>query len=922
MKTKMHNGSRLLSLLLAVVLVFTLTVPALAAEKPQDMNLRIAVMSDLHYLSPDMIADTEDFEHAFNSDRKLLKESSAILHEMFEQVRADKPDILLVSGDLTKDGEQECHAALAKQLQQLQQDVPGLKIYVINGNHDIRNYNAKNFNTADGKAVPATRTHPEDFKRIYDFVYSDPTVIATFTPAAGNEAGSLSYVARPVEGLTIVAMDTCRYSKENTSNGTDEHETSGAISADLEKWVIEQTAAAKARGDLVIGLEHHGLVPHFDVEPTILPMYLVNGYERIAQEYADAGMSVVFTGHMHAVDIAAMTTKAGNTFYDIETGSALTYPCPIRFVDLRRSTVGGETNTYMSVSTKTHIGPINYTDPATGVAYVIDDLTEYAREFGFTTAMLKTVAGDFVKSFFGKYLPNDTWPVTKIVANIDQIIDDVAAVPIAEGNNLLDFANWIYRCNLAGEDDGNYPAWVQSGIDQLKSGALLDQVLDIVAKDAFGRGSVLFTKFQGLFTKYLKSQLNDLLVKIVVSMSVDNNCPDDNDKTILLEGSNAQVRLLPVTGSSAATTQAYVQGDTATVFLTSRQLRAATGAQSGVAVTVDATDPAVGTVVLAGRSIANACDAGAAALQVKFRSGTVTLDARALAALDLHKDVAVSLASGASLNAAQQRALGSQAATATLANASVLVDGAAASCPAGSVRAAVAVNAADDLTAWSLADDGSISAVGGAYDAGQQTYAFDVVNGVTAIARFPFTDVVAGTWYYGAAAYAYNNGLFAGMTPTTFAPNATMTRAMLVSVLWRLAGEPAPKAPNTFVDVPDGAWYTDAVTWAAENGVVSGIGGSRFDPSGFVTREQTAEILYNYAHSKGYDVSARADLTAFPDAGSVSGWAEEALSWANAAGLINGTVRDGQTILDPQGSASRAQVAMILMNYVEHVVNA
>ena len=922
MKTKMHNGSRLLSLLLAVVLVFTLTVPALAAEKPQDMNLRIAVMSDLHYLSPDMIADTEDFEHAFNSDRKLLKESSSVLREMLERVRADKPDILLVSGDLTKDGEQECHAALAKQLQQLQQDVPGLKIYVINGNHDIRNYNAKNFNTADGKAVPATRTEPEDFKRIYDFVYSDPTVLATFTPAEGNKAGGLSYVARPVEGLTVIAMDTCRYSSDNTSNGDDEHETSGAISADLEKWVIEQTAAAKARGDLVIGLEHHGLVPHFDVQPTILPMYLVNGYERIAQEYADAGMSVVFTGHMHAVDIAAMTTKAGNTFYDIETGSALTYPCPVRFVDLRRSTVGGETNTYMSVSTKTHIGPIHYTDPATGVAYVIDDLTEYAREFGFTTAMLKTVAGDFIKSFFGKYLPNDTWPVTKIIENIDKIIEDVASIPVAEGNNLLDFANWIYRCNLAGEDDGNYPAWVQSGIDQLKSGALLDQVLDIVAKDAFGRGSVLFTKFQGLFTKYLKSQLNDLLVKIVVSMSVDNNCPDDNDKTILLEGSNAQVRLLPVTGSSAATTQAYVQGDTATVFLTSRQLRAATGAQSGVAVTVDATDPAVGTVVLAGRSIANACDAGAAALQVKFRSGTVTLDARALAALDLHKDVAVSLASGASLNAAQQRALGSQAAAATLANASVLVDGAAASCPAGSVRAAVAVNAADDLTAWSLADDGSISAVGGAYDAGQQTYAFDVVNGVTAIARFPFTDVVAGTWYYGAAAYAYNNGLFAGMTPTTFAPNATMTRAMLVSVLWRLAGAPAPKAPNTFVDVPDGAWYTDAVTWAAENGVVSGIGGSRFDPSGFVTREQTAEILYNYAHSKGYDVSARADLTVFPDAGSVSGWAEKALSWANAAGLINGTVRDGQTILDPQGSASRAQVAMILMNYVEHVVNA
>ena len=915
-------GSRLLSLLLAVALVLALSVPAFAAQDSHSGadtgTLKIAVMSDDHYLSPSMIRDTADYTTALNSDRKMFAESDAILRTMLDAVRQDKPDVLLISGDLTKDGEQECHKALAKALQQLQRDVPGLKVYVINGNHDIRNADALNFNTADGKAVPATRTDPEDFKRIYDFIYSDPTVIATYTPPAGKEAGGLSYVARPADGYTLVVIDTGRYSSDNTSTGKNEHETSGAISADLEQWVIEQTAAAKARGDVVLGMQHHGLVAHFDVQPTILPMYLVNDYERLSQEYADAGMSVMFTGHSHAVDIASATTVAGNTIYDIETGSGLTYPSPLRFVELRRSADA----TVVSTGVRTHFGPIHYTDPLTGTAKTIDDLTEYGRAHGFTTDMLKTVAGSFVKSFFGKFLPNDTWPVTKIIANIDQIIDDVAAVPIAEGNNLLDFANWIYQCNLAGEDDGNYPAWVQSGVDQLKSGALLDQVLDIVARDTFGCGSVLFTKFQGLFTRYLKSQLNDLLVKIVVSMSVDNNCADDNDMTFLIANSgDAQIRLLPVSGSSAATTQAYVQGSTATVFLTSRQLRAATDAQFDATVTINATDPAADTVILSGRSIINARNAGVAALQVKFRSGTVTLDARALAALDLHKDVAVSL-TGASLNAAQQRALGTQAGSAVLANASVLVDGAAASCPAGSVRAAVAVNAADDLTAWSLADDGSISAVSGAYDAGQQTYAFDVVNGVTAIARFPFTDVVAGTWYYGAAAYAYNNGLFAGMTPTTFAPNATMTRAMLVSVLWRLAGEPAPKAPNTFVDVPDGAWYTDAVTWAAENGVVSGIGGSRFDPSGFVTREQTAEILYNYVHSKGYDVSARADLTAFPDAASVSGWAEEALSWANAAGLINGTVRDGQTILDPQGSASRAQVAMILMNYVEHVVNA
>lgn len=917
MKTRMHNGSRLLSLLLAVVLVFTLTVPALAADKPQDMNLRIAVMSDDHYLSPSMIRDTEDYKTALNSDRKMFAESDAILRTLLDAVRQDKPDVLLLSGDLTKDGEQECHKALAKQLKQLQKEVPGMKVYVINGNHDIRNSDALNFNTPDGKAVPATRTHPKDFKQIYDFVYSDPTVIATYTPPAGKEAGGLSYVARPADGFTLVVIDTGRYSSDNTSTGKDEHETSGAISSDLEQWVIAQIQAAKARGDVVLGMQHHGLVAHFDVEPTILPMYLVNNYDRLAQEYADAGMSVMFTGHMHAVDIAAKTTDAGNTIYDIETGSGLTYPSPLRFVEVRRSADA----TVVSTGTRTHFGPISYTDPLTGSAKTIDDLTEYGRAHGFSTDMLKTVAGSFIKSFFSKFLPENTWPVTKIVANIDQIIDDVAAVPIADGKDLLDFANWIYQCNLAGEDDGNYPAWVQSGVDQLKSGALLDQVLDIVAKDAFGRGSVLFTKFQGLFAKYLKGQLNDLLVKIVVSMSVDNNCPDDNDKTILLEGSNAQVRLLPVTGSSATSTQAYVQDGTSTVFLTSRQLRTATNAQSGAAVTVNATDPAADTVILAGHSIANARSAGVAALQVQLAAGTVTLDSDALAALDLHKDVAVSLTE-ASLNAAQQRALGSQAATATLANVSVTVDGAAASYPAGSVRAGIPVRAADDLTAWSLAEDGAISAAGGAWDAQQQTYTFDVVSGVTAIARFPFTDVPAGSWYYGAAAYAYNNGLFAGTTDTTFAPDMTMTRAMLVSVLWRLAGEPAPKGANTFDDVPDGAWYTDAVTWAAENGVVAGIGNGCFDPSGAVTREQTAVILFNYAQSKGYDVSARADLSAFPDAGSVSGWAQEALAWANASGLISGAVRGTQTILDPQGSASRAQVAMILMGYVEHVVNA
>lgn len=150
---------KLLAALLAILMLVSLTVPALAETAPDEAEpetLKIAVLSDIHYMSPTMIADTEDFTTALNSDRKLLTESAGISDYMLDLVRKDKPDILLISGDLSKDGEQECHEALANNLKQLQKDLPGLKIYLINGNHDVRNQNGKNFNTADGKAVPAT----------------------------------------------------------------------------------------------------------------------------------------------------------------------------------------------------------------------------------------------------------------------------------------------------------------------------------------------------------------------------------------------------------------------------------------------------------------------------------------------------------------------------------------------------------------------------------------------------------------------------------------------------------------------------------------------------------------------------------------------------------------------------------------------
>ena len=179
--------------------------------------------------------------------------------------------------------------------------------------------------------------------------------------------------------------------------------------------------------------------------------------------------------------------------------------------------------------------------------------------------------------------------------------------------------------------------------------------------------------------------------------------------------------------------------------------------------------------------------------------------------------------------------------------------------------------------------------------------------------QLPFTDVREGDWFYDAVAYAYTNELFNGTSATTFSPNGTMTRAMLVTALWRLEGEPAAAGTSGFPDVKPDAWYTEAVDWASQTDIVSGTGAG-FDPEGSVTREQIASILYRYAKLKGWDVSKTANLQDFADGTDTSAWATRAMECAYAEKLITG--KDGKC-LDPQGQASRAEVATILMRLLE-----
>lgn len=185
-----------------------------------------------------------------------------------------------------------------------------------------------------------------------------------------------------------------------------------------------------------------------------------------------------------------------------------------------------------------------------------------------------------------------------------------------------------------------------------------------------------------------------------------------------------------------------------------------------------------------------------------------------------------------------------------------------------------------------------------------------------------FMDAPKDSWYYDAVEYCAENGLFSGTAAGRFSPDNTMTRAMLVTVLWRLDGEQSPSNKAEFTDVTDGNWYTDAVAWASENGIVYGVGKGRFNPDGNVTREQIATILRRYADYKGFDTSKTADLSSFPDVSQISAYAREAMSWANAEGLIVGNQSAGKLILQPTGNATRAQVASILMRYVKNIAQA
>ncbi len=299
-------------------------------------ELKIAVLSDLHYMDPSLLRkDGSAFQMYLMQDRKLLAESSAILQEIIKELLIEKPDLVLISGDLTKDGELVSHQAVIKQLRILEAN--RIKVLVVPGNHDINNPDAVLFDGENTEPVP--NISPEKFSSLYaEYGYGS---------AIARDPNSLSYISEPFKNFFVLAIDANEY-YDNTSEYS---VTAGKIKDATMDWITAQLASLKSKkGKTVIGMMHHGVIEHFMGESVIFPDYLVDDRFTRADELMQAGLKVIFTGHFHGND--AVQGRSGSlSLTDIETGSPVSYNSPYRIIKL--------IDNKMYVTTK-HVTTIDY----------------------------------------------------------------------------------------------------------------------------------------------------------------------------------------------------------------------------------------------------------------------------------------------------------------------------------------------------------------------------------------------------------------------------------------------------------------------------------------------------------------------------------------------------------------------------------
>ncbi len=393
-----------------LLIVFTLGVLLIqtgcfSKKAEEKSKVKFAVISDIHYYDSALGTTGAAFEAYLAADRKLIKESGEILNSAITSIKSEKPDFVLIPGDLTKDGEKQNHLILAEKLKELEKS--GIKVFIINGNHDVNNYDSVSYPSDGTTPTAIAKVSADEFKSNYaEFGYNE---------SFSKDSVSLSYAVEPEDGIWIIAIDSCRYDENTEENGS---VTAGKIRVETLEWIRALLKEAKLKNKMVLGMMHHGIIEHFKGQSQFFSEYVVSDWDSISTEFANLGMKFVFTGHYHAQDIVKKTTDTGNNIYDIETGSLVTYPNPYRIIELESNNKMVITSSKVETINNVNLGGKTFQNYSKD--YITDGLTNLAPHmlmsapYNVTQSQAQQLSPLMVSSMIAHYAGDETADSTTI----------------------------------------------------------------------------------------------------------------------------------------------------------------------------------------------------------------------------------------------------------------------------------------------------------------------------------------------------------------------------------------------------------------------------------------------------------------------------------------------------------------------------
>ncbi len=409
-----------LGIFLSFIMVLGIFSPQYVYADEEKKDYKISVLSDIHVLKSELIEKNDAFDKAMNSDRKMFVQSEGLLNSGLDIAKNNGSKIVLVSGDLTKDGEYISHEYVNNILKEYEKE-NNAEVFVVPGNHDINNLNALDFtkyNQETEKVENARLTNSDEYMEIYNELlykdalelYKDSKEFKRYQEKVGrigkDAQGYTSYISRVGDksnGITIIGLDTAIYTGDVTNDGKDIQTTNGMVTTELLEWAIRHIKDAKIRNDEILVIGHHGFIPHFGKQKELLAPYLLDNFDQAivngktpAEALADEGVNYIFTGHMHANDISKMVTKAGNKIYDIETGSTVTYPSPVRNLILSTEILKDKFKSTLDIKTE-HIKEVDYIDENKEEKH-IDDIQKISKEFLISSELINNYIDIIVNS--------------------------------------------------------------------------------------------------------------------------------------------------------------------------------------------------------------------------------------------------------------------------------------------------------------------------------------------------------------------------------------------------------------------------------------------------------------------------------------------------------------------------------------------